>query len=342
LSALPSGGAAPTGSCQHCGRRTYGGAHSCKSRLCVHYGPIWAGDWRRSLFDNLAECGRLTPGELPGQAVMLAVTAPGARPIWDPATGEVICEALPWDGAHCAHLGPHTHSGPKGCRVDPWVAAKWNRTADERWSKLHRRAATETRRKYGNDGLVLLTRVKEIQKRGVVHWHPVLLATTPRQRAAVDLYRDRLAKLAPSYGFGFVSEKVRAQEAKGAAAYLSAYLVTGKKKKAQLQESVQHPALKKGRLIWLTPKLTQKTGITMRELRFRRFIWARYGTLLAMGGKWIDVARMLANLERDLGRPLTGDEVADILGVAEIRRLLHGEAAAGRMVTAPVEVADAA
>lgn len=298
--------------------------------MCPRYGPIWAGDWRRALFDNLAASGELTPGRMQGQAVMLAVTAPGADHVFDPETGEVICEGLPWDERHCGHQGEHRHSGKRGCRVDPYRAAAWNRTCDERWSRLHRRAATETRRIYGNDGLVLLTRAKEKQKRGMVHWHPVLLATTPRQRAAVDHYRVRLAALAPQYGFGFVSEKVRPQDAKGAAAYLSSYFVTGKKRKAQLQESVQDPALKKGRILWLTPKLTQLTGVTMRELRFRRFIWARYGTLLAIGGEWVDVARRLAELEREHGRPLTGEEVAGVISPDAGLRLFAAVAGAER------------
>jgi hypothetical protein len=48
----------------------------------------------------------------------------------------------------------------------------------------------------------------------------------------------------------------------------------------------------------------------MRELRFRRFVWFRFGAMVAMGGEWIDVARRLAEVERELGRPLTGDELA--------------------------------
>lgn len=293
---------------------TYGGATSCKSRLCPRYGPIWAGDWRRVLFDNLDQCGELTPGRLPGLAVMLAVTAPGVRPVWDPETGEVICEALPWDEHHCAHRGEHRHSGEDGCRVERSAAVKWNETADGRWSSLHRAAATSTRRTYGNDALVMLCRGLEIQKRGVKHAHPVLLATTPRQRKAVQAYRDHLARLAPSHGFGFVSEKVKPQGAKGSAAYLSAYLVTGKGSKATLQETVQHPAMRRSRVLWMTPKLTMRTGVTMRELRFRRFVWARWGTFLRLGGEWIDVARRLAELERERGEPLTGDEVLRIIG----------------------------
>jgi len=279
--------------------------------MCPHYGPLWAGDWRRVLFDNFTRADALTPGcPLPPKAVMLALTPPGALPVWDRETGEVICDALPWDESHCAHRGDHRHSGKDGCRVEPHQAITWNESADKRWSRLHRAAATATRRRFGNAALRQLGRAIEIQKRGVKHFHPVLLATTASQRAAVDFYRDYLARRAPYYGFGFVSEKVRPQEVKGAAAYLSSYFVTGKRGKATLQETVQHPSMRRSRLLWVNPVLTVATGVTMRELRFRRFVWVRYGSMLAMGGKWIDVARRLAEIERELGRPLTGDELA--------------------------------
>lgn len=244
--------------------------------MCDGYAPLWAGDWRRVFFDNLGALRDLVPSLPPGmeaKAVMLAVTAPGAHPVWDEETEELICEEMPWDPGKCSHPRGESCSGPKGCRVVAAVARESNRTTDRRWSRLHRRAATETQRIFGNDSLVLLARVKEMQKRGLVHWHPVLLAATPAQRRAVEFYRRRLEELAPQYGFGFVSQKLKPQAGKAAAAYLSSYFVTGKKEKATLQESVQDPELRKGRLIWLTPKLTLRTGVTMRELRFRRFVW---------------------------------------------------------------------
>jgi hypothetical protein len=276
------------------------------------------------LFENL--CALATLAGLDGQAVMLAITAPGTQHVYDPATGEVICEGIPWDEAWCSHRGPHKHSGPDGCRADPLKATAWNLTADERWSKLHRRAATETRRIFGNDGLMLLCRALEKQKRGLKHFHPALAAATPRQRQAVVYYRERLAELAPSYGFGFVSEKIKPQSARAAAAYLSSYFVTGKRNKTQLQESVTDPALARSRLLWVNPKLTMRTGVTMRELRFRRFVWVRYGGLVRAGGEWIGIARRLAEIERDRGAPLTGDEVVRL-----VDHLRAGADVAGRV-----------
>jgi hypothetical protein len=297
--------------------------------MCPHYGQLWAADWRRVLFDNLGQLDRLTPGcPLPGSAAMLTVTAPGARPVWDPATGEIICDALPWDLAWCAHLGEHRCSGKTGCRVEPYKAADWNRTADARWSKMHRAAGTATRRRFGPGALVMLDRVIELQKRGVKHVHPVFLTTTPRQRQAVEFYAKWLSERSARYAFGFVDRKVEPKPGKSAAAYGSSYIVTGKKGKLTLQESVQHPSMRRSRVIWMTPKLTGLTGVTMRELRFRRFVWVRFGSMLALGGKWIDVARRLAEIERELGRPLTGDELASVtMGVlGTLRTTFAGEA----------------
>jgi hypothetical protein len=316
----------PTGRCKHCGRHTYGGATACKSRMCDGYAPLWAGDWRRVFFDNLGTLRELVPTLPPGleaKAVMLAVTAPGAETVWDAATGEVISAGMPWDRVRCTHSDDETCSGPKGCRVVKSIADEWNRRTDLRWSQLHRRAATETRRMYGNDSLVLLARVKEMQKRGLVHWHPVLLAATPSQRKAVAHYRLRLEQLAAQYGFGYVSQKLKPSAGKAAAAYLSSYFVTGKKEKAKLQDSVREPALRRGRLIWLTPKLTLKTGVTMRELRFRRFVWANYSVMLQVGGKWIGVARALAELQRENGgADWTREELLQLLSQDEWNELM--------------------
>lgn len=313
--------------CTHCGRRAYGGASACKSRQCPRYGPIWAGDWRRVLFENLGTLGE-GQGGVGGCAVMLAVTAPGSKPAWDRETGEVICDGIPWDESYCAGRGPHKHSGKLGCRAELYRATQWNMTADARWSVLHRRAATAVRRKYGKDALVLLVRAKELQKRGLIHWHPVLLATTPVQRAAVRAYRDLLAKWAPHHGFGFVSRMPEPRSAKSAAAYLSSYFIVGKRDKAQLQESVTHPALRRGRILWMAPKLTLKTGITMRELRFRRYVWMAYHEFAVLGGDWMVLARWLAEVDRDRGRPLTGAEIFELLHLDVLQRFAEDTFAA--------------
>jgi hypothetical protein len=140
----------------------------------------------------------------------------------------------------------------------------------------------------------MVCRAQEVQKRGLLHYHPVVQADTPVRRAAVAFYAQELARMAGTHGFGHVDRKIRLLSAKAAAAYLSSYFVTGKGKKSTLQQSVRHEAMKKGLPLWLTPRLTMKSGITMRELRFRRFLWVRFPDLLDLGGDWIAIARRLA------------------------------------------------
>lgn len=283
----------PTGRCRHCGRATFNGSLACKARRCPGYAPLWAGDQRRKLFDNLGAFKGLVRVR-DAHAVMLSVTAPGA-------------DQLPWDRGYCAGLGEHRCSGDLGCQVERRAAKAWNKSAAKRWSSLHRRASVATARLYGPGALWMLCRVFERQARGVLHVHPVFAYATPRQRAAVRHYRECVELWAPDYGFGFVGRKLRPQPARGAAAYLSAYFCAGKKEKLSLRESVLSPDMPRS-IVHVSTGLTQATGVTMRELRFRRFVWARYGWLASVGGDLVDAARNLAEIERALGAELDRDE----------------------------------
>ena len=238
-----------TGRCTHCGRHTYGRAAVCRRRRCPGYAPIWAGDQRRKLFENL--------GAYDGECAVLAVTAPGS-------------DQLPWDAQHCRALGDHVHSGLAGCRVDRHAAREWNETASDRWRRLHRRAYQSVCRHGVRPRL--LARVFEQQHRGVLHVHPVLGFRTPAERHAAHLYSQYLFGLAASYGFGFTERKLQTRAPKRVAAYLSSYFVTGKKGKLSLQESVMCARMPRS-IIHVSTELTRLTGVTMRELRFRRFVW---------------------------------------------------------------------
>lgn len=189
--------------------------------------------------------------------MLLAVTAPGA-------------DRLPWDEQHCRRLGEHRHSGSLGCRVDPRAAREWNQSASERWRRLHRRAYQAVRR-HGVRS-TLLVRAFERQRRGVLHVHPVLGFASPAERHAAHLYARYVESFAAHYGFGFTERRLRKLSTKAAAAYLSAYFVTGKKGKESLQESVMASDMPRS-IIHVSTELTQRSGVTMRELRFRRFVW---------------------------------------------------------------------
>jgi hypothetical protein len=269
----------PSGICRACGRSRWGLALICRRRDCPGYAPIWAGDQRRKLFENLTA--------YPGATVRLgAVTAPGKA-------------ELPWDSEHCRALGEHTCSGGLGCRVVPDAAKAWNAEASERWSALNRTAYQRVQRELGLTPWVL-ARVWEMQHRGVLHVHPVLAYGTIIERQAADRYLELVDKLAAHYGFGYSERKRRLMPARAAAAYLSSYFVTGKKEKVALHRSVMDPEMPRS-IVHVSVKLTQATGCTMRELRFRRFVWRVAGNWVAIG--YYAVARAIANYWQENGYP---------------------------------------
>jgi hypothetical protein len=147
---------------------------SADREKCPEYSRVWAGDQRRKLFANLEAYG--------GEVLMSAVTAPGAN-------------VLPWDESVCAALGHHTHSGMLGCRVVRGAADEFNRSAPDRWRRLHRRAYQETVRKQGPKSVRLLARVWEVQTRGVLHSHPVLGYGSRRKKAGARAYLNRLGNV---------------------------------------------------------------------------------------------------------------------------------------------------
>lgn len=280
----------PTGVCEACGRSRWSLARTCRRRNCPGYAPVWAGDQRSKLFDNLKALQTL-PGRQTDRVAMVTVTAPGAR-------------ALPWDRAFCAPLGDHGCSGPLGCRVHPKTAGEWNKRAPAQWRRLHRGAYQRTRARYPR--FWMPARVWEKQGRGALHAHVVVPYGSGMQRAAAAFYVRQLHAMAEYYGFGYVDRKLESMGARAAAAYLSSYFVSGKREKAQLQHSVMTPSMPRS-IVHVSNRLTQHTGITMRELRFRRFVWVRHRKLLCAGGRFVGLARYLAQCEMAIRAELSGE-----------------------------------
>jgi hypothetical protein len=231
----------------------------CRRRRCPGYAEIWAGDQRQKLFANLNAYADQVPAGIKAPRVLVsAATAPG------------VGGGMGWDEHRCAALGPHEHSGKLGCRVRTSQATRWNETAAARWRALH----GEAYRCCVREGLKpwLLVRVWEMQKRGLLHAHPVLAYSTPRERAAAKRYLELLDELRTRYGFGYIERKHQVRDPRAAAAYLSSYFVTGKGSKVSLQESVQSNWMPRS-IIHVSKELTQRSGITMRSLRLRRYAW---------------------------------------------------------------------
>lgn len=258
--------------CPACGRPipTWRKVHTC--RTCPTYSRTWAGDVRVKLFASLNAYADWYQAVDP-KIRMVTVTAPG------------VDGGLPWDEAHCWHLGPHTHSGTLGCKTLAAPAALWNESAPAWWSELHRQARQQAKRSAGV-APELLVKIWEPQKRGVLHLHLVVGYTTPSERHAAGLYVEELNRLAVRHGFGYVDRKVSVKEPSAAAAYLSSYFVTGKGKKVSLRESVQSEILPRS-IFYVARWLSARSGITMRSLRLRRYAYRLVESMERQGITWV-------------------------------------------------------
>jgi len=225
---------------------------SCKRRGCRVCGPRWARDWQRVLAVNLSALG--------GPVATIAITGPGAH-------------RLPWDEDHCAHRRPHRHSGPRGCRVQQRACREWCDTLTYRWQLLRQAARLATKRELGFAPPWVLCRVWEPQKRGVPHLHLVVPFGSFEEKKAASVFRRHLQRLVGEYDFGHVQHELQPIAGREAARYLASYLAGRTSKKGSIRENIADPRLPLS-LLWLTPKLTRQTLVTMRTLRRARHLWA--------------------------------------------------------------------
>lgn len=232
------------GRCPSC-RRKLDWFGSCKRRTCDAYAPLWSGDWKVVALANLE---RLVGVDY------VTVTAPGV-------------EYLPWDRSKCKH-GPEVRCSGKhlGCVVQADALKRWERTAERRFAKLHRAAYARAARAHGSGPMVAL-RVWEDQVRGAPHVHIAAVARNPRERARNQAYVDAVNEIGWRYVFGHADLSERFQgEASGvrSAAYSGKYLT-----KAGGSEQLRYVR----RPVFVGRFLTMKTGITMRLVRKRRWLY---------------------------------------------------------------------
>ena len=128
--------------------------------------------------------------------------------------------------------------------------------------------------------------------------HPVFHVYSPGDVEVAKCYLRHVARLGRRHGFGFVGEEagrsMQVMSGDRAAAYLSSYFVRGKGLKATLQENARNPHLPR-MLIWVSPTLTRPTGVTMRNLRRCRQLWAvRKGLLPPPSWSAVELARVVA------------------------------------------------
>jgi hypothetical protein len=207
---------------------------------------------------------------------MPTLTAPGA-------------ERLPWDPAQCVVQGPHKHSGDEGCRIERVAAAEWNAECARNLSKLVREARRCTRRR-SRGRVTVLGYVLERQQRGVFHPHLILGYETAPDREALDIFTGYLKRYRARYGFGrrkagfkdgqpgrfvgadagrYVAKYLRPDQAK--ASFIP--LLQDVNRLAPNTETGRRPLV---RPVYVSPRLTGQTGVTMTWMRARRWMYRLY------------------------------------------------------------------
>lgn len=279
--------------CPDCGSAIPGWQKRHRARACPGYSELWAGDVRVKIFAAVRAYAEAVPDQVEPQVRLLTITAPGTE------------AGLIWDQEKCRHLGDHRHSGKLGCRVAAAPAAAWNERAPIWWRSLHHEASQATLRRTGARPR-LLVRTWELQRRGMLHVHPVVGCSTARERASAEVYTQELARRASRHGFGYVDRKTQLRNPVAAAAYLSSYFVAGKKGKLTLRESVTTGSMPPS-IVYVQPELSQRSGVTMRSLRLKRYLWR-------IGSAWMwlhtEQGMLLEDLVRAHGAGLTFLQVA--------------------------------
>lgn len=266
---------------------------ACGARGCPWCGRLWEGDQR---VRTVAASEHVGP-----RVALITVTAPGA-------------DVLPPDE-------------DRGCVVRADAAREWNRTARMRWRSLHLAASKMARREDRRDGgdWRLLFRSWEYQARGVLHVHLVLPYGDWRERAATRRYVADLHALSPSFGFGFVLGGDRTERPSrrrppsiapavgaDAARYVCKYVCSVGGGKEGVQAVAARTATR-GSVLYIAQHLTQASGVTMRSLRNRRRVVARFPWALDSPEDW-ESARLAH--AATVGRPPLSQEARQCLEAA--------------------------
>ena len=207
-----------------------------------------------------------------GPHVSFVVTAPGA-------------DRLPWDERACSWRGPHRHDGKAGCRCSGLELADWHDQAEQNWTRLLQLVQQRVAREFGRRTPIIV-RVWEPQERGAWHLHVVVSVKDPAGELLAMRFGMHLRAEASRLGFGDIlgfgladrtgriNRKVYAR-GRSTGRYLAGYFVNDPtSRKASLLESVRRASWTPRRVAWVSPKLTGRSGVTMRVMRLTRRWWA--------------------------------------------------------------------
>jgi hypothetical protein len=252
--------------CPVCFRSLWGRRAVCRRRDCESYAGVYLRDQAQKLKANLASWDY--------DLTIATVTAPGA-------------DVLPWDPTRCSLPPGHQHSGPNGCSVNPWQAGAYNAAVCQNLSRLTNAAQQQVRRGHRGARVYVLGYSLE-EKRGVWHVHLVLGYKTAKDRAALDTFTGYCAEHVTEYGFGSIFDAGKPGHYNGrSATYIAKYLRPDSAKGTFVPllrhceqmaernpETGRKPQL---RPVYVSPMLTRQTGVTMRYLRFKRWVWKAWG-----------------------------------------------------------------
>jgi hypothetical protein len=228
--------------------------------VCPGYFPVWGRDCAAVIRHNISELG--------DRHDMVTLTAPGT-------------DGLGWDRSKCTHPTGARCSGKLGCVVEGAALDRFIADLEGNMRRLLRAAKERTRRRGFRPPPMVVT--MEPQDRGAPHFH-LVASTTDRE--AFRCFFEQAAELAPRYGFGrrVGWDPWRGDDRKGnggAARYLSkvgAYLAKageGDQVAEQLRRMLKRAP--NSRIVRCSPALTRCSGVTMRNLRLKRWAWAITG-----------------------------------------------------------------
>jgi hypothetical protein len=188
---------------------------------------------------------------------LFTVTAPGA-------------DVLPW----------------KNGRINELDAWRWNADMWRMWPLMRRQAAQYAGRHVKGQRSGLLVVVPELQKRGVLHLHVVMGATTPLERRWCEAFVRYCRQHGRRYGFGRVDfgAKYGWQEASDAVGQYAAKLGGYVAKVGGLRAMWEGGELP-SRCFYVARRLTSVTGLTMRASRMRSR-WRR------ATGQWLTLPQL--------------------------------------------------
>ena len=185
----------------------------------------------------------------------------------------------------CGWRGPHRHDGRAGCRCSGAELAAWHEQAEENWTRLLQVVQQRIDREFGRRAPVIV-RVWEPQERGAWHLHVVVSVKGAGSEVVALRFGAHLRseagrlRFGDVLGFGLADRSGRINRkvyAKGRSTgrYLAGYFVDdATSRKPSLLESVREARWTPRRVAWVSPKLTARSGITMRVMRLSRRWWA--------------------------------------------------------------------